>query len=597
MCRTGFSGTDIAIPDFQDPTCHEISIILSTAVEKPPGPNPSLVQVRYPDTLIVLTESSVFESSIAEKLKEHLRSQGNTACDIVSLQQASVANDLNRRFCIFLHELEMPLLSNLGAEAFRQLKHILTTVPGLLWVTKGGGQAQDEPRFRLIDGLARVCRSEFNKLTFVTLALENIDTCADRIAGKITQVFGVAISQPIGNFESEYVENNGMLEIGRVVEAPYLNQDLGAKSESKQLKVQEFGIGPPLALHIASPGLLDSLQFIEDILPTTPLAPGELEIKVVSTGVNFRDCLTALGQIDAKVLGCECSGIVTRVGAECEFNPGDRVAACTMNTYRTYARALVQCVTKIPDELSLVEASALPVVFITAWYALCEVARLLSGETVLIHAGAGGTGQAAIQIAKYLGAEIFVTVGSDAKKKLLMDLYQIQEDHIFYSRNTSFAQGIMRMTKNHGVDVVLNSLSGSGLIASWECIASFGRFIEIGKKDIYARGKLPMFQFDKNASFAAIDFSSIVKERPIIVQRSLQAVLALIVEKKLQIPQPFTVYGVSEIEKAFRHFQSGRNSGKMAIEMKENDLVLVSIIKIPSLLCVPSSDVANADGS
>lgn len=505
-------------------------------------------------------------------------SKGVPACDIFSLPQAAAADDLDRRFCIFLNELEKPLLSNLDADAFTQLQRILITVPGLLWITNGGGDVQDEPRFHLIDGLARVSRTEFNKLVLVTLALENINVSSESTVGKIVQVFEATISQPLDDYESEYIEKDGMLEIGRVREDPYLNHEIGIKTESTQSKLQEFGTGPPLALHIASPGLLDSLQFIEDSSASNSLAPGEVEIKVVATGVNFRDCLTALGQIDTKALGCECSGVVTRVGAECGFQPGDRVAACTMNTYRTYARAPVECVIKIPDQISHLEASALPVIFVTAWYALSDVARLLSGETILIHAGAGGTGQAAIQVAKYLGAEVFVTVGSDAKKKLVMDLYDISEDHIFYSRNTSFAQGIMRKTGNRGVDVILNSLSGKGLIASWECIAPFGRFIEIGKRDIYARGKLPMFQFDKNASFAAIDFGLILKERPIIIQRCLQAVLTLVAEKKLQVPQPFTVYGISEIENAFRYFQSGRNSGKMVVEMRRNDPVLVSLV-------------------
>lgn len=546
-------------------------------------PTPALNLPQYPDTLIVIsTQCSLTQTGLANKLKEELVSKGTPTCDILPISDASAANNLGRRFCIFLAELEKPLLADLDAATFAQLQHIITTAHGILWVTNGGGDSRDEPQFHLIDGLARVCRTEFNKLVFVTLALENVATIAsETTVRKITRVFETTISDSRDDFESEYIEKDGMLEIGRVSEAPYLNRELGARTELKQSKLQRFGAGPSLALHIASPGLLDSIQFIEDPMPANPLAPGEIEIKVMANGVNFRDCLTALGQMDTKVLGVECSGIVGRVGSECGFQVGDRVAAFTWNTYRTYARALHQCAIKIPDQMSFLEASALPAVFVTAWYALCEVARLLSGETILIHAGAGGTGQAAIQVAKYLGAEIFVTVGSDAKKKLVMDLYQIPEDHIFYSRNASFAQGIMRMTGNRGVDVVLNSLSGKGLIASWECIAPFGRFVELGKRDIHGRAKLPMFQFDKNASFTAVEFAFIFRERPIIIQKCLRAVLELVAERKLQVPQPFTVYGVSEIESAFRHMQSGRNSGKMVIDMREDELVLVSPIAFP----------------
>ncbi|MCJ1398962.1 hypothetical protein MMC11_002163 [Xylographa trunciseda] len=325
-----------------------------------------------------------------------------------------------------------------------------------------------------------------------------------------------------------------------------LNQEIKIKNSSHQHSTEEFGRGPPLALQIASPGSLNSLQFVEDFRPAKPLASGEIEITVEASGVNFRDCLTALGQLDNKVLGGECSGVVSRVAADCDFRPGDRVAALFTDTYRTFARGPVQCVTKIPDDMTYAEASALPVVFFTAWYGLCDVARLQQGESILIHAGAGGTGQAAIQVAKHIGAEIYVTVGSDDKKKLIMETYAVPEDHILYSRNTSFAQGIMRMTGNRGVDVVLNSLSGEGLVASWECIAPFGRFVKIGKRDINSHGTLP---FDKNATFSSVDILAIMTQRPSFV------------------------FGISEIESAFRHFQSGRNSGKMVIEMRKHDMV------------------------
>jgi NADPH:quinone reductase-like Zn-dependent oxidoreductase len=247
--------------------------------------------------------------------------------------------------------------------------------------------------------------------------------------------------------------------------------------------MQRFGDSPALALEIGCPGFLESLHFVEDKASGEPLSTGELEIQIKATGVNFRDCLTALGQIDTKLIGGECAGVVTRVGEGCKFKPGDRVCSCLTNTYRKFVRGSSDFVAKIPDEVSFTDGAAMPIAFLTTWHALCDLARLEEGQCVLIHAGAGGTGQAAIQIAKYLGAEIFVTVGSNDKKKLLMEVYGLAEDHILYSRNTSFAQGIMRLTNGRGVDVVLNSLSGESLLASWGCVAPVsskaGRFDRI----------------------------------------------------------------------------------------------------------------------
>ena len=340
-----------------------------------------------------------------------------------------------------------------------------------LWVTSGDDRLEDSPELHLIDGLARVVRTEFHKLIFVTLALEEATDRARSLGHKIHQVFEMIMSQPSDDFESEYKERDGILEIGRFIQAGDLNEEIRIKTQKSKSSIQEFGHGPPLSLSVGAPGQLNSLQFLEDVMPRKPLAPGEIEIEVKAAGANFRDCLTALGQIDTKILGSECSGIVSRIGDGCEFRKGDHVTALFVNSFSTYARGPAHCAARIPDGMSFAEASALPIVFLTAWYALSEVARLQREETVLIHAGAGGTGQAAIQVAKHIGVDVYVTVGSNEKRSLVMTEYDIPEDHIFYSRNQSFAQGIMRMTDNRGVDVILNSLSGAGLIASWECIA------------------------------------------------------------------------------------------------------------------------------
>ena len=162
----------------------------------------------------------------------------------------------------------------------------------------------------------------------------------------------------------------------------------------------------------------------------------------------------------------------------------------------------------MPEEIFLTDAAAIPAKSGLAWAVIHDIARIQTGESILIHAAAGGTGQAAIQIARYLVATVFVTAGSQSKKQLLIDEHGIAEAYIFYSRDTRFAKGINRMIKGRGVDVVIKSLTGESLVASWECIASYGLSIEIGKRDIASNAKLPMFSFCKNASFIGFDAST-----------------------------------------------------------------------------------------
>ena len=480
LSQNGFSGVELEIPDSLESGCHQYSILVTSRNESLVENTPisAFTESSSKMLIIVSDEADAAQHTISDRLQTRLTAFGMCEdCFVVTLAQASTIDDLNERCCIALMELNAPTLSLMSKNHFEQVRYLLTKVHGIVWVTNGGGAGSQDPRYCLIDGLARVARTEFNLATYVTLALETVSSPIEAMVDSIMRVTEINLLQPSNdNSEPEYVEVNGVLQINRVTEANYLDNAVQAKMSPKQVKMQTFRSAPALALQVGSPGLLDTLYFSEDNTFPQSLAPRELEIKVESAGVNFRDCLTALGQLDAISLGSECSGIVTRVGPGCKLaQPGDRVSACFANTFKTFARGPEVCTVQIPKDMSFTDASAIPVIFVTAWHALCDLARLQAGESVLIHAAAGGTGQAAIQIAKLVGAVIYVTVGSDEKKNLLMSEYDLPEHHILYSRDTSFAEGIMRLTDGQGVDVVLNSLSGENLIASWECIAEVRR--------------------------------------------------------------------------------------------------------------------------
>ena len=127
------------------------------------------------------------------------------------------------------------------------------------------------------------------------------------------------------------------------------------------------------------------------------------------------------------------------------------------------------------------------------------------------------------------------------------------------------------MTEGRGVDVILNSLVGEGLVASWECLANYGRFIEIGDKDIYSHAKLLMFQFSKNAMFSAVNVAAMTRERPQLVRKALESAMALIATRKAAVASPLHVFKISEVEKAFRFVQSGKNSRKIVLEATADD--------------------------
>lgn len=236
--------------------------------------------------------------------------------------------------------------------------------------------------------------------------------------------------------------------------------------------------------------------------------------------------------------------------------------------------------------MSFEEAATLPLVHCTAYNALVRVARAQKGQSVLIHAAAGGVGQAAIQLATHLGLEIFATVGSPAKRELIQNEYGIKENQIFNSRDTSFAKGIMRVTSGRGVDIILNSLAGEMLRQSWHCLAPFGTFVEIGIKDILANTRLDMNPFEKDATFAFFNLSHVLDKTPNIMAGIMHDTFQLLQANITKSVTPLTIKTISEVEDAFRLLQTGKHTGKIALVWDPKQEVRIATIvtraKLPS---------------
>ncbi|KAF7179631.1 hypothetical protein CNMCM7691_008680 [Aspergillus felis] len=585
----GFSGCDIVVHDYDDDRCHETSMIVSTAVNDYQSQNLKGVD-------IILNPQSQTQIQLASKIRECLLKAG-----IEQVKQVPMIEDLSEKlspekFHISLLEVEHPFLYGMNRDEFQRLHGLIIQTNNLLWVNGGGG-LQPCPKFRLGDGLFRVVTEEDPSTKLCILSLER-SSCLDHQSEQILKVLLAMMEDSDRMADTEYTEIGGLLHVGRLVNASSINQEVTLRKTPQQTLVGEYGAGPPLCLQIGTPGLLNTLHFIEDKSLQQHLGHNEIEIRAEAVGLNFRDVLTALGRLDSQTLGGEFAGEVVRVGHSCErFQPGDRVVAYYPSNFANYVCVQEDmAVIKIPNELSFEDAAAIPVAYGTAWLTLNRIARLQPGESALVHSGAGGTGQAAIQVAQYLGATVFTTVSSQAKKNFLIHEYGIPEEHISSSRNTLFAKGIRRLTGGKGVDVVLNSLSSDELVASWECMAPYGRFVEIGKHDILSNTKLPMAQFMKNVSFNAFDLAAMMQDRPQLLITALQEILSLIKAGKLSLSNSVQVYGISEIEQAFRHMQSGRNIGKTVLKLRPTDQVTTIVDTKPTYLLDADSTYVIAGG-
>ena len=286
--------------------------------------------------------------------------------------------------------------------------------------------------------------------------------------------------------------------------------------------------------------------------------------------------MVAMGHIPDSLLGFEASGVIARVGRNVtQFCVGDHVCTLGHGAHRSVFRNNAAFCQLIPAGLSFEEAATLPLVHCTAYNALVRIARAEPGQTVLIHAAAGGVGQVALQIAKHIGMEIFATVGSPDKRTLIQEVYGIPDDHIFASRDVSFAKGVMRMTHGRGVDVVLNSLSGEALRQTWHCIAPFGTFVEIGMKDILGNTGLDMRPFLQDATFAFFNLSHVLKANPKLMARIIEGTFDFLRQGITKPVSPLTVYPISQVENAFRLMQTGKHRGKIALSWNEDEILQV----------------------
>ncbi|HSK05403.1 MAG TPA: amino acid adenylation domain-containing protein, partial [Kofleriaceae bacterium] len=329
----------------------------------------------------------------------------------------------------------------------------------------------------------------------------------------------------------------------------------------------------PYRLRISAPGILGNLGF----RPSRRAAPraGEVELKVHAAGLNFIDVLKAMGlypgQEAEPVFGLECAGEITAVGDGVdELCVGDPVVAATAGTFGSHVVAPAAFVARKPASLGDVEAAALPIVFMTAHYALGRLARLARGERVLIHSAAGGTGLAAIQLALRAGAEIYATAGTPEKRAYLQ---QLGVAHVMDSRSLAFADAVLEHTGGAGVDVVINSLSGDALARSLATLGPYGRFVEIGKRDIYQDTAIGLAPFRKSLSFFAVDLSGMATDRPDLFGGLLQEVMELARSGAIG-PLPTTVFPMSKVTDAFHTMAQARHIGKLVLRGNDPDVLL-----------------------
>ena len=458
-------------------------------------------------------------------------------------------------------DIERPFLHDVTEEQFSRFKALMEEVgeSGILWVTGAAQINCRDPRYGMMFGLARVVRTEY-ELDFATLELDCFDSAGWDAIIAVLGEFQTRSNDSEFKPALEWALADGVVHVGRF---HWMSVN------------EELAVSAPVAtarkLGISKRGILDTLHWQHFEPPK--LEKGWIKVRNEAVGLNFKDLLISMGIVEGHVtetdgLGCEFSGVVVEVGPEVTtVSPGDRVMAIALGCFSSTLIAHESVCVKIPDALSFVDAATMPLVYCTTIRGLVDQARLERGQSVLIHSAAGGVGIAALHIAKSIGAEIFCTVSNEEKAGFLMRDFGIPRDHIFNSRNLTFRRDVLAATDGRGVDVVLNSLSGELLHASWDCVAAFGCLVEIGKRDLVGKGSLALAPFEHNRSYIGVDFAEIAYARPWVSGRLLRIMVDMLQQGQLKPIAPVTLFEGARVKDAMRFMQKGDHIGKVVVTM------------------------------
>jgi acyl transferase domain-containing protein/acyl carrier protein len=431
----------------------------------------------------------------------------------------------------------------------------LPELPRLYLVTKGTQpvgkqttplQVQSAPLW----GLGRVIASEHPELRCVCVDIDP-DASEDCIPSLAQELLVPSREDQIGY-------RQGQRYVARLVRSDAAGE-AAITNQAFQLQISDYGVFENLtltSLQRRSPG------------------PGEVEIAVRAVGLNFRDVLNALGMLkeyteqmgitDATKLpfGGECSGVVVAIGENVShLQIGDAViAAQTIGSFASFVIVRSEFIVRKPENLSFEEAATIPTAFLTAYYGLYQQAQIKSGERILIHAAAGGVGQAAVQLAQRVGAEILATA-SPSKWEHLRSTGVKQ---VMNSRSLEFADQIAEITSGQGIDVVLNSLNGEYIPKSLELLSDRGRFIEIGKIGIWDAEQVKHSRPD--IAYIPFDLLDISLENPSLIGEMLGELMAEFQQGSLK-PLPATVFSIQDVANAFRYMAQSKHIGKVVVSI------------------------------
>ncbi|KAL8790668.1 MAG: hypothetical protein Q9213_000516 [Squamulea squamosa] len=488
--RAGFA-TPVTVLDSEEP--HQLNAVM---IAKSVTTSPTSIS----KAVTILSDDG---SETAEALSQQLQSRGYK----VDLCQLGAELPKSQDVISVLDE-SAPFFENTSETRFKAFQEVLANIgdSGLLWVTRPSQMQCNDPRYAQIIGAARSIRNE-DFLDFATCEVDTLESSLNTVVDVFTHFQGRQEDE-VFRPDCEYAIFNGTVHVPRIYPFSFENE---SQSESSSYS--------RVTLEAEKPGRLSSLRWVSR--DAKELVEDQVEVQVFAAGLSYKDVAEVLGHTSYTEggLGKDSSGVISRVGpAVKDFAIGDRVMCLGAGNFASHVVTAEALCERIPDTLSFEEAATMPVAYATAMAAFYNIGNLRPRQSVLIHSACGGIGMAALQLAKMMGAEIYATVGSEEKIHYLMATFGLPRNRIFNSRDASFVEGIKRETNGEGVDLALNLLSGDLLHATSECVAEFGKMVELGERDLVAAGKLDLKSFLGGRSYSGVSLDALMARRQPMVK-------------------------------------------------------------------------------
>ncbi|RDA82504.1 hypothetical protein CP532_4456, partial [Ophiocordyceps camponoti-leonardi (nom. inval.)] len=529
------------------------------------------------------------DGPLVEEMEAGLSSLG-IACDVFLFGGPLPFDEQSAIYLLDLDERHEPIIHGMDATAFENLFGHLRGIKNkkTIWVTRPCQVDCRDPRYSMILGLARTFRWERSQ-AFATV---EVDEARSSAAASIELVARLLLDTDEDErlIDSEYAVNRGRVLVPRLLWQSV--SDAFGETRSEMVR-------PKVGLTLGDAASPDALRWLESGLERPGY--GEVLVQVKAVGLNYKrptsppsrqDVMHSMGLLKAPenfTLGSDCSGVVVEVGLGVDrtLSVGDRVMCMAVGAFASFLNVSASCCLRLDDgegddgAMTFEQAAGVPTVYATVIAALVDVARLERGQTLLIHSACGGIGLAAIEVARMLGAEIYCTIGSETKRGYLTEQVGIPPSRIFHSRDTSFARDVMQATGGTGVDVVLNSLSGELLQASWACVAEGGTMVELGRADLLGRASLPMRPFADSRTFTGLNMEAIMTNKKHWLASLLKRTSDWMRSGLLK-PVPIArLWEADQMREAFDEFQRGQHIGKMVVRMPDQASDLASARQRP----------------